>query len=136
MSRTNWSDGHNSVEEMAQAANSLGYEYLAITDHSAGRGIAHGLDTERLKQQILEIKELNRRTRGMCILTGVEVDIRANGSLDIPDELLQELDIVIVAVHSSLGQSKEQMTKRILAAIYREPSCRCTGTPHLPPSAG
>jgi len=128
---TNWSDGHNSVEEMAQAAKSLGYEYLAITDHSAGRGIAHGLDTERLKQQILEIKELNQRIRGMYILTGVEVDIRADGSLDIPDELLQELDIVIAAVHSSLGQSKEQMTKRILVAVENpnvdvlaHPTCR------------
>jgi DNA polymerase (family 10) len=128
---TNWSDGNNSIEEMARAAKSLGYKYLAITDHSAGRGIAHGLDTERLKQQIMEIKELNQKIRGMCILTGVEVDIRADGSLDIPDELLQELDIVIAAVHSSLGQNKEQMTKRILAAVENpnvdvlaHPTCR------------
>jgi len=128
---TNWSDGHNSIEEMAQAAKNLGYEYLAITDHSAGRGIAHGLDTKRLRQQITEIKELDQRIRDMCIFTGVEVDIRADGSLDIPDEILQELDIVIAAVHSSLGQGKEQMTKRILAAVENpnvdvlaHPTCR------------
>jgi DNA polymerase (family X) len=128
---TNWSDGENSIEEIAQAAKKLGYEYLAITDHSGGRAIAHGLDAERLKQQILEINKLNQRITGIKILTGVEVDIRANGDLDIPDKFLQELDIVIAAVHSSLGQSKKQMTERILAAIENpnvdilaHPTCR------------
>jgi DNA polymerase (family X) len=128
---TNWSDGENSIEEIAQAAKKLGYEYLAITDHSGGRAIAHGLDAERLEQQILEINKLNQRITGIKILTGVEVDIRANGDLDIPDKFLQELDIVIAAVHSSLGQSKKQMTERILAAIENpnvdilaHPTCR------------
>jgi len=114
---TNWSDGHDSIEAMALAARDLGYQYLGISDHSGGRGIAHGLDAERLKQQIAEIKELNQRISGIHILSGIEVDIRADGSLDMPDELLAELDIVTAAVHSSMNQSQEQMTRRIIRAI-------------------
>jgi len=128
---TSSSDGHNTIEEMATAAKRLGYQYLAITDHSGGRGIAHGLSPERLRAQISEIKELNQRLSGIHILCGIEVDIRADGSLDLPDEVLKELDIVIAAVHSSLGQSKEQMTGRILSAIENpnvdilaHPTCR------------
>jgi len=102
---------------MALAARDLGYQYLGISDHSGGRGIAHGLDAERLKQQIAEIKELNQRISGIHILSGIEVDIRADGSLDMPDELLAELDIVTAAVHSSMNQSQEQMTRRIIMAI-------------------
>ncbi|MBA7648532.1 DNA polymerase/3'-5' exonuclease PolX [subsurface metagenome] len=114
---TNWSDGHDSIEAMALAARDLGYQYLGIADHSGGRGIAHGLDAERLKQQISEIKELNRRISGIHIFCGMEVDIRADGSLDLPEELLAELDIVTAAVHSSLNQGQEQMTRRIITAI-------------------
>jgi len=114
---TNWSDGHDSIKAMALAARDLGYQYLGISDHSGGRGIAHGLDAERLKQQIAEIKELNQRISGIHILSGIEVDIRADGSLDMPDELLAELDIVTAAVHSSMNQSQEQMTRRIIMAI-------------------
>jgi len=128
---TNWSDGHDSIEAMALAAKALGYQYLGIADHSGGRGIAHGLDAERLKQQILEIKQLNQKIGGIHIFTGMEVDIRADGSLDTPDELLAELDIVIAAVHSSMNQSQEQMTRRILGAIENpnvdmlaHPTCR------------
>jgi len=128
---TSSSDGRNTIEEMARAAKRLGYQYLAITDHSGGRGIAHGLNPERLRAQISEIKELNQRLSGIHILCGIEVDIRADGSLDLPDEVLKELDIVIAAVHSSLGQSKEQMTGRILSAIENpnvdilaHPTCR------------
>jgi len=128
---TDWSDGRDSIEAMALAAKALGYQYLAITDHSGGRGIAHGLDTERLRQQILEIKELNQKISGICIFSGIEVDIRADGSLDIPDELLAELDIVTAAVHSGMNQSQEQMTGRIIRAIENpnvdvlaHPTCR------------
>lgn len=128
---TNWSDGHDSIETMALAAKALGYQYLGIADHSGGRGIAHGLDVERLKQQILEVKQLNQKIGGIHIFTGIEVDIRADGSLDTPDELLAELDIVIAAVHSSMNQSQEQMTRRILGAIENpnvdilaHPTCR------------
>ena len=81
---TDWSDGQDSIEAMASAAKALGYHYIAITDHSAGRGIAHGLDVERLKQQISEIKQLNQRLKGIRIFSGIEVDIKADGSLDAP----------------------------------------------------
>jgi len=85
---TNWSDGHDSIEAMALAARELGYQYLAITDHSGGRCIAHGLDAERLRQQILQINDLNQKISGIYVFSGMEVDIRADGSLDLPDELL------------------------------------------------
>ena len=114
---TEWSDGRDSIEAMALAARDLGYRYLGIADHSGGRGIAHGLDAERLREQILDIKELNQKISGIHIFCGLEVDIRANGSLDMPDELLAELDIVTAAVHSAMNQSQEQMTKRIIKAI-------------------
>jgi len=116
---------------MALAARELGYQYLAITDHSGVRGIAHWLDAERLRQQISEIKELNQRINGIHIFRGIEVDIRADGSLDMPDELLAELDIVTAAVHSAMNQSQEQMTRRIIGAIENpnvdvlaHPTCR------------
>jgi DNA polymerase (family 10) len=114
---TNWSDGRDTLEAMALAARDLGYQYLGIADHSGGRSIAHGLDAERLKQQISEIKKLNQRISGIHIFCGMEVDIRADGSLDLTDELLSELDIVTAAVHSSLNQSQEQMTNRIITAM-------------------
>ena len=114
---TEWSDGRDSIEEMALAARALGYQYLGVAEHSGGRGIAHGLDAERLRQQISEIKQLNQKISGIHIFTGIEVDIRADGSLDMPDELLAELDIVTAAVHSAMNQSQKQMTRRILAAI-------------------
>ena len=128
---SNWSDGHDTIEAMALAARELGYQYLAITDHSGGLGIAHGLGIERLTQQISEIKELGHKISGIHILTGMEVDIRADGSLDMPDELLAELDIVNAAVHSGLNQSQEQMTRRIIKAmenpnvdVIAHPTCR------------
>ena len=112
-----WSDGNHSIEEMAIAAKDEGYKYIAITDHSGGLGIAHGLTQERLKKQIEEIRNLNRRLKGFRILCGMEVDIRADGSIDMPDHMLAELDIVVAAVHSSFSQSGERITKRILKAI-------------------
>jgi DNA polymerase (family 10) len=131
---TDWSDGHDSLEAMAQAAKALGYQYLAITEHSAGRGIAHGLNEERLRQQIDEIKRLNQQLEGIRILTGIEVDIRANGSIDLPDEILADLDIVIAAIHSAMSQSEDQITRRILGAIENphvdviaHPTCRILG---------
>ncbi len=126
-----WSEGRDTIEAMALAARDRGYQYLAITDHSGGRGIAHGLDAERLRQQIPEIRELNQRISGIRIFTGIEVDIRADGSLDMPQELLAELDIVVASVHSSLNQSQEQMTGRMIKAmenpdvdILAHPTCR------------
>jgi DNA polymerase (family 10) len=131
---TNWSDGQSSIEEMALAAKALGYQYVAITDHSAGRGIAHGLDSDRLRRQVAEIAALNERMTGIRVLSGIEVDIRADGSLDLPREVLSDLDIVVAAVHSSMNQSEEKMTRRILGAIedpdvdiIAHPTCRLLG---------
>jgi DNA polymerase (family 10) len=131
---TDWSDGQDSIEDMTKAAKALGYQYLAITDHSAGRGIAHGLSEERLRQQIKEIKRLNEKLRGIRIFTGTEVDIRADGSIDLPQKLLADLDVVVAAIHSAMNQSQEQITKRILGAIENphidiiaHPTCRLLG---------
>jgi len=131
---TNWSDGHDSIEELAGAGLDMGYQYIAITEHSAGRGIAHGLDVERMREQVAEIKALNPRLTGIRVLTGTEVDIRADGSLDLPHEILVELDIVIAAVHSAMNQSEEKMTGRVIKAIENpdvdmiaHPTCRLIG---------
>ena len=131
---TEWSDGHDSVEELARAAQDMGYQYIAITEHSAGRGIAHGLDVDRLREQVAEIRALNERSAGIRVLTGIEVDIRADGRLDLPHEILSELDIVIAAVHSAMSQSEEKMTHRIITAIENpdvdviaHPTCRLIG---------
>jgi len=128
---TDWSDGHNSIEEIALAAKKLGYQYIAITDHSGGRGIAHGLDIERLRQQIEEIKKVNEHLDGIQVFSGIEVDIRADGSLDLPHTILAELDIVIAAVHSAMNQNEEKITRRVLSAvdnpdvdIIAHPTCR------------
>jgi DNA polymerase (family 10) len=114
---SDWSDGRDSLEAMAKAAKALGYKYLGISEHSAGRGIAHGLDAKRLRKQIAEIRKLNQKLSGIHVFSGMEVDIRADGSLDMPDEILGELEVVTAAVHSALNQSQEQMTKRIIRAM-------------------
>ena len=114
---SDWSDGNNTIEEMALAAKNEGYKYMAITDHSKGLGIAHGLTEERLKEQVREIHLLNQKLKGFRILSGMEVDIRADGSIDMPDHMLAELDCVVGAVHSSFNQSEERVTRRILRAI-------------------
>jgi DNA polymerase (family X) len=114
---TDWSDGVDSLEDMVQAAQNRGYQYIAITDHSGGLGIARGLDAEKLGKQIAQIRELNQKYPGFRILSGLEVDIRANGALDMPDELLSQLDIVLASIHSAMNQGPEQMTERIIKAI-------------------
>jgi len=131
---TKWSDGHDSIEDMVKAAKALGYKYIAITDHSVGRGIAKGLNEERLRKQIEEIRRLNQSLGDFHILTGIEVDIRADGTIDLPDALLSELDVVIAAIHSAMTQSEEQITRRLLNAIENphvdiiaHPTCRLIG---------
>jgi len=114
---TEWSDGHDSIEKMALAAKDMGYQYIAITDHSVGWDIDHGLGMERLRKQIAEIKALNEHITGIHILSGIEVNIRADGSLNLPHEILSELDIVLAAVHSAMSQSEEKMTRRVINAI-------------------
>ena len=131
---THWSDGTHSIEEMARAAKAVGYHYIVITDHSRGRGIARGLNEERLRRQIQEIRALNQQIEGFRILSGIEVDIRADGSLDMPDAVLADLDIVVAAVHSSFNQAEERITRRIIHAIENphidivaHPTCRLIG---------
>ncbi len=111
------SDGVNTIEEIALAARALGYEYVTITDHSHRLRIAHGLDLDRLRQQMDEIDQLNVRLGGITILKGAEVDILEDGSLDLPDDVLQDLDIVICSVHSRFNLTRDQQTERIIRAM-------------------
>ncbi len=114
---TKWSDGANTIMEMAETAKKLGYSYIAITDHSQSLTVANGLTPERLLEQIKEIDKINEIIEGITILKGMEVDILSDGSLDMPDEVLQKLDVVIAAIHSGLKQPEEQLNARILSAI-------------------
>ncbi|HHV62042.1 MAG TPA: DNA polymerase/3'-5' exonuclease PolX [Firmicutes bacterium] len=123
-----WSDGVTSIEEMAEAARRMGYSYIAICDHSKSLGVARGLAEETLRRQVKAIRELNKRLTGMRVLAGVEVDIRRDGTLDHPDELLAELDIVVASVHSGFRQDADTMTARIIAAM-RNPHVDIIGHP-------
>ena len=115
---TTWSDGHASLLEMAEAARARGLRYGLVTDHSHGLGVARGVGPEELRRQRAEIEEVNRKLGGTFrVLAGVEVEVRADGSLDLPDEVLAELDLVVAAVHSGLRQGREQVTARAIAAI-------------------
>jgi DNA polymerase (family 10) len=120
---SDWTDGNNSIEEMAKAAEKRGYQYIAICDHSPTIGITNGLTPQRLKRHNEEIDRLNEKTaqtkghQNFRILKGIEVDIRSNGQLDFEDEILKSLDIVVAAVHTKFTQSKDEMTKRIVKAI-------------------
>ena len=104
-----------------------GYQYVALTDHSAGRGIANGLSEERLIQQIQILRSLEERYP-VKILCGSEVDIRADGSLDYPDELLEQLDVVVASVHSAMGQDSVKMTERVIQAM-QNPNVTIIGHP-------
>jgi DNA polymerase (family 10) len=112
-----WSDGHNSIEEMARAAKGLGYQYVAITDHSPAQKVANGLSVTRLRERQEEIEAARRAVPGITILSGTEVDIRRDGSLDYPDEVLAELDFVIASVHSGWKTPRQAMTDRVLRAL-------------------
>lgn len=111
-----WSDGGSSMEEVVKKAKDIGYEYIAITDHSQGLKIAGGLDRQDLKNKKKEMDMLSKKYKGINILFGAEVDIDSEGRLDYPDDILKEMDIVIGAVHSGFKQPKERLTKRIIAA--------------------
>ncbi len=111
-------DGHNTIEEMALAAQRLGFTYIAITEHSKRLTVTHGLDEKRLLQQIEEIDCLNERLKGITVLKGIEVDILEDGgSLDLPDPILAQLDLVIGAIHSKFHLSRAKQTTRILKAM-------------------
>jgi DNA polymerase (family X) len=116
-SHTVASDGHDTIEEMALAARERGYEYLAITDHSASHGFGADVSPDGLRRQIELVREANARVEGIELLAGSEVNILPDGSLDYDDELLAELDWVIASVHTSFGMSEQKMTERMIAAI-------------------
>jgi DNA polymerase (family 10) len=113
-----WSDGKRSIKEMAEKAYALGRSYILITDHSQGLGIAGGLSIGRLMDQWHEIDELNEIFEGkLVILKGAEVEVRTDGTLDYPDEVLERLDVVVAALHSNLRQDRGQLTERYIKAI-------------------
>jgi DNA polymerase (family 10) len=114
---TTWSDGKASIQEMAESAIELGYEYVAITDHSPSSTIANGLSIERLKEKRQELVAVNKKIKGINILMGSEVDITTDGTLDYPDVVLKELDVVIASVHSAFKMDRDTITKRILTAL-------------------
>jgi len=116
------SDGHDTIREMAAAAKARGLAYLAITEHSKRLTVAHGLDPVRLRKQIAEIKKLNAELAGITVMAGIEVDILEDGSLDLPDSVLAELDLVVAAVHSKFDLPRAKQTERILKAL---------GNPHV-----
>ena len=111
------SDGHDTIEQMARAAKEHGYDYLSINDHSRHVTVAHGLDRKRLLAQVRQIDRLNGRLRGIVVLKSVELDILEDGSLDLPDAVLAELDFTVCAVHYRFDLSKKKQTERILRAM-------------------
>jgi putative hydrolase len=127
---SHWSDGGAPIEKMAETARSLGHDYLVMTDHSARLTIAHGLSAERLRDQLVEIERINEEMAPFRILTGMEVDILEDGTLDMTDDLLAQLDVVVASVHSKLSMEREAMTKRMVLAMaspHTDILGHCTG---------
>ncbi|HUO05124.1 MAG TPA: DNA polymerase/3'-5' exonuclease PolX [Candidatus Binataceae bacterium] len=116
-SHSTWTDGRASIEEMARGAARAGLEYLAVTDHSKRLTMAHGLDPKRLREQWREIDRVVAKVRGIKLLRGIEVDILEDGSLDLPDDVLSELDWVVASVHYKIEQNSRDLTRRIVKAI-------------------
>ena len=114
---TTASDGHNSLEEMAAAAQELGLEYLGIADHSRSSIQAHGLDEAKLRAQLAAIRKLNKKLDGFRVFAGIECDILRDGSLDFPDEVLADLNYAVASIHSVFNLSEADMTKRIIRAM-------------------
>ncbi len=117
---SSWSEGTMTIEEVAERARALGLSYVVITDHSKSLGIARGLDEKRLREQGKEIDALNRRLRGFTVLKGIECDIKSDGSMDLPDSSLEELDYVVASIHSGFKNDEETMTKRMVSAMRNE----------------
>ena len=114
---SDWTDGVDSIEAMARAARALGREYIVLTDHSPSLGIARGLSLERIGEQRAELDRLNEELAPFRILHGTEMEIRADATLDYPDQLLVRFDVVLASIHTGRGQSSDQLTRRALAAI-------------------
>jgi DNA polymerase (family 10) len=137
---TTWSDGRASVVEMAQAARDRGYEYLAICDHTPNVSVVPGLDAAALRRQAAEIAEANELLAPFRVLSGTECDIRADGSLDLPDDVLAELDWVQLSLHAGQRQARAELTRKVVEAM-RHPAVRCLSHPkgrilnHRPPNA-
>jgi DNA polymerase (family 10) len=126
---TTASDGRNSIREMAEAALACGYGYIAITDHSKNLAMTNGMDEKRALEQIKHVRAVDRKMEGKIrVFTGIEVDILADGALDLDDEVLAQMDVVIASVHTRFEQSREEMTARVLRAI-ENPNVRILGHP-------
>ena len=121
-------DGRNTIEEMAEAAKEHGYRYMAITDHSKNLAFANGLDDKRAVEHIKRIRDANDRMEGIEIFAGIEVDILGDGTLDLSDSVLEQMDIVIASVHSHFNQSRAEMTDRLLRAVHH-PNTSLIGHP-------
>ena len=114
---TKWTDGENTIEEMAEAAKALGYSYIGITDHYSKMVIAGGLNEQQIRKEIQEIEKINEKIEGIEILKGAEVDIDADGNLQAKESVLKDLDVVVASVHSNFNQTKQKMTERLIKAI-------------------
>ena len=117
---SSWSDGLNSIEDMAFVARKLGYSYIAITDHSQSLKVANGLSLEDLKKKKSEINRINKKLKGLRVLYGTEVDIDSNGNIDYKDDILKRFDIVVAAIHTGFKQSRQQLTKRVVRACQNK----------------
>ena len=129
-SHSDWSDGGSPIREMAEAAKELGHRYWALTDHSPRLTVAHGLNPERLRQQLEVVADLNTEMAPFRILTGIEVDIFEDGTLDQEDELLAQLDVVVASAHSKLRMEERAMTARLIRAVenpHTDILGHCTG---------
>ena len=125
-----WSDGGAPIERMARAAQNLGHDYIVMTDHSARLTVAHGLSAERLREQLDEVEAVNEKLAPFRILTGMEVDILEDGSLDMTDDMLSRLDVVVASVHSKLRMERSEMTRRMVLAMaspHTDILGHCTG---------
>ncbi len=114
---SSWSDGKNSIREMAEACRELGYEYLALTDHSQAVTVARGLRPEQVRAQWEELEQVRREVWGIHLFRSLEIDILKDGSLDMPDDILGELDLVLVSVHSFMDMDRASMTRRVIRAM-------------------
>jgi putative hydrolase len=127
---SDWSDGGSPIEEMARAARDLGHAWAVLTDHSPSLAVARGLTAQRLRRQLEEVERVGAQLAPFRLLTGIECDVLADGSLDQEPELLEELDVVVASVHSGLRMPREEMTRRMLRAV-RDPRVdvlgHCTG---------
>ncbi len=117
---TAWSDGSHTVQDMAKAAQAIGYEYIAVCDHARGREFPHGLDEEKIARQQADIEKVNRAESGITVLSGIECSIGGDGELDIRGNALGDLDVVVAGVHSGLEAEERHMTERLLAALQNE----------------